>query len=153
VNRFQAPIGGGKVVLAELAGQSWKPIRDVLDLGGVELESGFFGLKTSSGALAFLVRPVPATLGSTRELWQDGVVTRLSEDSKYRAKYPVIQELSGTRFVFNQEFRIFREPPHNDTPVASSTNSTSRNSACCRARRCSCRWKRARTQSSRAPWA
>jgi len=116
VNRFQAPVGGGGVVLAELAGQSWKPIRDVLDLGGVELESGFFGLKTSSGALAFLVRPVPATLGSTRELWQDGVVTPLSDDTKYRARYPVIQELAGTRFIFNQEFRIFREPAHGVTP-------------------------------------
>lgn len=116
VNRFQAPVAGGTVVLAELSGQSWKPVRDVLDLGGVELESGFFGLKTSSGALAFMVRPVPATLGSTRELWQDGVVTRLSDDSKYRARYPFIQELSGTRFIFNQEFRIFREPAHGDTP-------------------------------------
>lgn len=44
VSRFQAPVAGGGVVLAELAGHSWKPIRDVLDLGGVELESGFFGL-------------------------------------------------------------------------------------------------------------
>jgi len=116
VNRFQAPVAGGGVVLAELAGQSWKPIRDILDLGGVELESGFFGLKTSSGAVAFLARAVPETRGSTRELWQDGVVTQLIDDSKFRAKYPVIQELSGTRFIFNQEFRIFREPAHGDTP-------------------------------------
>jgi subtilisin family serine protease len=121
VNRFQAPAFGGGVVLAELAGQTWKPIRNVLDLGGVELESGFFGLQTSGGAVAFLVRPVPATLGSTRELWQDGVVTPLIDDSKYRARYPVIQELSGTRFIFNQEFRIYREPAHGDAPERIST--------------------------------
>lgn len=43
-------------------------------------------------------------------------MTRLIDDAKYRARYPVIQELSGTRFIFNQEFRIFREPAHGDTP-------------------------------------
>jgi subtilisin family serine protease len=114
VYRFQAPVGGGRVSLAELAGKSWEPVREVQDLASAELESSFYGLKTTSGQVTFLSRPVPATRGSTRELWQDGVLTRLPGDSKQRAMYPTIIDLEGKRFIFNQERSIHREPPVGD---------------------------------------
>jgi subtilisin family serine protease len=111
VYRFQAPVAGGPVTLAELAGNSWKSVREVQDFASAELESDFFGLKTASGQVSFLARPVSATRGSTRELWQDGVVSRLAGDPKQRAMYPAIIDVAGKRFVFNQERSIYREGP------------------------------------------
>ena len=111
LHRFQAPVTGGQVSLAELSGDSWRPIREVQDLAGAELQSDFFGLKTRSGQVTFLARPVSATRGCARELWQDGVLTRLPGDSKQRAMYPEIIDLDDRRFIFNQERSIHRQGP------------------------------------------
>ncbi|HMA91844.1 MAG TPA: hypothetical protein VKP30_04115, partial [Polyangiaceae bacterium] len=110
VRRFYQPLGSTTVSLASLNGTVWNALQTVQDIGSVDLHSGFFGLQVTDARLVtFLSRPVEATRGSTRELWDNGIAHLLPGETRRRAEYPVVVEDSGALYVFNQERWLHRE--------------------------------------------
>lgn len=109
VRRFYEPSGTTAASIATLSGNTWNPLLTVQDIGSVDLHSGFFGLDGTTRVVTFLARPVAATAGSTRELWENGVLRQLTGKTTRRAEYPVIVDNGGTLYVFNQERWLHRE--------------------------------------------
>ncbi|HMA91728.1 MAG TPA: S8 family peptidase, partial [Polyangiaceae bacterium] len=110
VRRFYEPIGSTTVSLASLSGTVWNPLQTVQDIDSVDMHSGFFGLQECDTCfVTFLSRPVEATGGSRRELWDHGVAHLLVGETLRRAEYPVITDDAGTLYVFNQERWLHRE--------------------------------------------
>jgi hypothetical protein len=109
--RFYQPAGSSLVNLAALEGAAWSHVTSVADIGAVDFIRGFFGVRLGPASfVSFLARPVPATLGSEREVLENGTTTELFGDRKLRAVRPFLRRDAEELYVFNQENELFRVP-------------------------------------------